>query len=477
MSKSVLVESDFSQLLIKTTFMFKTKSILLSSIVAAIAGFLFGFDVIVISGAEQSIQNLWETSDLFHGTFIMSMALWGTVIGALFGGIPCDRFGRRKTLFWIGILYFASALGSAFAPDPYFFSFSRFIGGLGVGASSVAVPIYISEITPANNRGKLVVLYQFNIVFGILIAYISNYWIGTTFDENAWRWMLGVEAIPASIYLLLVLGIPESPRWLVLKRNDITGAKSLLEQLNPKEDISKLILQIKKSVSKTAEATVFFSKRFQFPIILAFLLAFFNQLSGVNFVLYYAPRIFESAGVEAGNVLGASVSLGVVNLLFTLLGMYLIDRIGRRPLMFIGSFGYILSLAGVSWAFFTGAEGVVVVIFVSAFIAAHAVGQGAVIWVFISEIFPNVVRDYGMSLGSGTHWIFAAIITLVTPSVLSAFSGAQIFAFFAFMMILQLIFVWKIMPETKNLTLEEMEVKLGINLDELEEVIDTKPLQ
>lgn len=457
--------------------MFKTKSILLSSIVAAIAGFLFGFDVIVISGAEQSIQNLWETSDLFHGTFIMSMALWGTVIGALFGGIPCDRFGRRKTLFWIGILYFASALGSAFAPDPYFFSFSRFIGGLGVGASSVAVPIYISEITPANNRGKLVVLYQFNIVFGILIAYISNYWIGTTFDENAWRWMLGVEAIPASIYLLLVLGIPESPRWLVLKRNDITGAKSLLEQLNPKEDISKLILQIKKSVSKTAEATVFFSKRFQFPIILAFLLAFFNQLSGVNFVLYYAPRIFESAGVEAGNVLGASVSLGVVNLLFTLLGMYLIDRIGRRPLMFIGSFGYILSLAGVSWAFFTGAEGVVVVIFVSAFIAAHAVGQGAVIWVFISEIFPNVVRDYGMSLGSGTHWIFAAIITLVTPSVLSAFSGAQIFAFFAFMMILQLIFVWKIMPETKNLTLEEMEVKLGINLDELEEVIDTKPLQ
>ncbi|MEX2456065.1 MAG: sugar porter family MFS transporter [Balneolaceae bacterium] len=477
MSKSVLVESDFSQLLIKTTFMFKTKSILLSSIVAAIAGFLFGFDVIVISGAEQSIQNLWETSDLFHGTFIMSMALWGTVIGALFGGIPCDRFGRRKTLFWIGVLYLVSALGSAFAPDPYFFSFSRFIGGLGVGASSVAVPIYISEITPANNRGKLVALYQFNIVFGILIAYISNYWIGTTFDENAWRWMLGVEAIPASIYLLLVLGIPESPRWLVLKRNDITGAKSLLEQLNPKEDISKLILQIKKSVSKTAEATVFFSKRFQFPIILAFLLAFFNQLSGVNFVLYYAPRIFESAGVEAGNVLGASVSLGVVNLLFTLLGMYLIDRIGRRPLMFIGSFGYILSLAGVSWAFFTGAEGVVVVIFVSAFIAAHAVGQGAVIWVFISEIFPNVVRDYGMSLGSGTHWIFAAIITLVTPSVLSAFSGAQIFAFFAFMMILQLIFVWKIMPETKNLTLEEMEVKLGINLDELEEVIDTKPLQ
>lgn len=452
--------------------MLKTKSILFSSIVAALAGFLFGFDTIVISGADRPIQELWEMSDLFHGTFIMSMALWGTVIGALFGGIPCDRFGRKKVLFWIGVLYLLSALGSAFAPDPYVFSISRFIGGLGVGASSVAVPIYISEITPAYNRGKLVALYQFNIVFGILIAFISNYLIGTIFDDQAWRWMLGVEAVPATIYLLLVLGVPESPRWLVLKQNDISGAKTLLEQLNPRENIDKLILQIKKSVSKKAEATVFFSKRFQFPIILAFLLAFFNQLSGINFVLYYAPRIFEQAGVAAGDVLGASVSLGVVNLLFTLLGMYLIDRAGRKSLMYIGSFGYILSLIGVAWAFATGAEGTVVVIFVSAFIASHAVGQGAVIWVFISEIFPNVVRDYGMSLGSGTHWVFAAIITLLTPTVLSAFSGAQIFGFFAFMMVLQLLFVWKIMPETKNLTLEEMEVKLGVNVEELEEIID-----
>jgi sugar porter (SP) family MFS transporter len=452
--------------------MLKTKSILFSSIVAALAGFLFGFDTIVISGADRPIQELWEMSDLFHGTFIMSMALWGTVIGALFGGIPCDRFGRKKVLFWIGVLYLLSALGSAFAPDPYIFSISRFIGGLGVGASSVAVPIYISEITPAHNRGKLVALYQFNIVFGILIAFISNYLIGSIFDAHAWRWMLGVEAIPATIYLLLVLGVPESPRWLVLKQNDISGARTLLEQLNPRENIEKLILQIKKSVSKKAEATVFFSKRFRFPIILAFLLAFFNQLSGINFVLYYAPRIFEQAGVAAGDVLGASVSLGVVNLLFTLLGMYLIDRAGRKSLMYIGSFGYILSLIGVAWAFATGAEGTVVVIFVCAFIASHAVGQGAVIWVFISEIFPNVVRDYGMSLGSGTHWVFAAVITLLTPTVLSAFSGAQIFGFFAFMMVLQLLFVWKIMPETKNLTLEEMEVKLGVNVEDLEEIID-----
>jgi len=457
--------------------MFKTKSILLSSIVAAVAGFLFGFDTIVISGADQPIQELWEMSDLFHGTFIMSMALWGTVFGALFGGIPSDKFGRKKVLLWIGVLYTVSALGSAFATDPYIFSFARFIGGLGVGASSVAVPVYISEITPAHNRGKLVALYQFNIVFGILIAYLSNYWIGLTFEVNAWRWMLGVEAIPAAIYLLLVTGVPESPRWLLLKKGLEEKAHVLLTQLYPKENIEKMISEIKNSVSKDAGADTFFSKRFRFPIMLAFLLAFFNQWSGINFVLYYAPRIFNQAGVAAGDVLGASVSLGVVNLLFTLLGMYLIDRSGRKFLMYIGSVGYIVSLLGVAWAFYSGAEGVFVVIFVCAFIASHAIGQGAVIWVFISEIFPNAIRDYGMSLGSGTHWVFAATITLITPTVLSTFTGAQIFSFFAFMMVLQLLFVWKVMPETKNITLEEMEVKLGISREALEELVDDERLE
>ncbi len=452
--------------------MMKTKSIALSAIAASLAGFLFGFDTIVISGADQPIQELWEMSDLFHGTFIMSMALWGTVIGALFGGIPCDKFGRRKTLFWIGILYFLSAVGSAFAPDPIIFSISRFIGGLGVGASSVAAPIYISEITPANNRGKLVALYQFNIVFGILIAYLSNYWIGASIAENAWRWMLGVEAIPAAIYSLFVIGIPESPRWLAIKQNDESTARKILQQLNPKENIDKMMAEIKRSVSSDPEASKFFSGRFKFPIMLAFLLAFFNQLSGINFVLYYAPRIFEQAGIAASEVLGASVPIGIVNLIFTLLGMYLIDRAGRKSLMYIGSIGYIASLIGVAWAFATGAEGAIVVAFVTAFVAAHAIGQGAVIWVFISEIFPNAVRDYGMSLGSSTHWIFAAIITLVTPTVLSVFSGAQIFGFFAFMMFLQLLFVWKIMPETKNISLEEMEVKLGISREVLKEVVD-----
>ncbi len=439
--------------------MLKTKSILLSSIVASLAGFLFGFDTIVISGADRPIQLLWETSDLFHGTFIMSMALWGTVIGALFGGIPCDKFGRRRTLFWIGILYLLSALGSAFAPDPYIFSFSRFIGGLGVGASSVAAPIYISEITPADSRGRLVASYQFNIVFGILIAFLSNYMIGEYFGDNSWRWMLGVEAIPAAIYSILVLGVPESPRWLALKKKDEAGARKLLKQLNPAENINELMQAIKNSVSESTRVK-FLSRKFRFPILLAFLLAFFNQLSGINFVLYYAPRIFEQAGIAAADVLGASIPLGIVNLLFTLLGMYLIDKVGRKQLMYYGSFGYILSLAGVSWAFFTAAEGNIVVVFVCAFIASHAVGQGAVIWVFISEIFPNSVRDYGMSLGSGTHWVFAAIITLLTPTVLANFSGGTIFAFFSGMMVLQLLFVWGLMPETKNKSLEDLEKEL-----------------
>ena len=381
-----------------------------STFAAALAGFLFGFDTIVISGAEQSIQELWNLSDLFHGTFITSMALWGTVIGALFGGVPCDRFGRRRTLFWIGIFYLLSALGSALAPNPYLFSASRLIGGLGVGASSVAVPVYIAEITPASDRGKLGALYQFNIVFGILVAYISNYLIGLYFGEAAWRWMLGVETIPAAIFCAFVLGVPESPRWLVLRRQKNSEARELLQKLNPGEQVEEILTAIKKSVREEIPLSKFLSGSFRFPILLAFLVAFFNQMSGVNFVLYYAPRIFERAGIEAEAVLGASVPIGVVNLLFTLLGMYLIDNFGRKKLLYVGSFGYIASLSGVSWAFFSGAQGAIVVIFVCAFIAAHAVGQGAVIWVFISEIFPNAVRDYGMSLGSGTHWVMAATI-------------------------------------------------------------------
>jgi len=436
--------------------MIKTKSILLSAIVASLAGFLFGFDTIVISGADRPIQELWQTSDLFHGTFIMSMALWGTVIGALLGGIPTDRLGRRKTLFWIGIFYLVSALGSALATNPYIFSFSRFIGGLGVGASAVAAPIYISEITPAHDRGGFVAMYQFNIVFGILVAYISNYLIGEYINVQAWRWMLGVEAIPAAIYSLFVLGVPDSPRWLAVKKKDDEGALMVLKQLNPKENIDHLLQEIKKSV-KAVSRSAFLSKKYHFLILLAFLVAFFNQFSGINFVLYYAPRIFEQAGLAQSEVLGASVPIGISLVVFTMIGMYLIDKIGRKKLLFYGSIGYIVSLCGVSWAFFSDAGSNLLILFIVTFIAAHGIGQGTVIWVYISEIFPNSVRDYGMSFGAGTHWICAAIITLLTPTVLSAFSGGTIFAFFAGMMVLQLLFVIFIMPETKNRSLEELE--------------------
>ncbi len=430
------------------------------AITVALAGFLFGFDTIVISGADQPIQKLWDTSPLFHGTFIMSMALWGTVLGALMGGIPCNKLGRKKTLLWIGVLYAVSAIGSGLATSPYLFSFFRFIGGVGVGASSVAAPIYISEIAPAEKRGRLVALYQFNIVFGILVAFFSNYLIGQYMGANAWRWMLGIEALPAIIYTFMVLGVPNSPRWLLMKKNDETQARSLLKQLNPNlKNVEEELRTIKNSLVKKTNDT-FFSGNYNKPIALAFMLAFFNQLSGINFVLYYAPRIFESAGIAADNVLGASIPIGIVNLIFTLLGMYLIDRAGRKQLMIIGSIGYITMLLGVAWAFYSGAQGTIVVAFVCAFVAAHAIGQGAVIWVFISEIFPTTVRDSGMSWGSGTHWVFAALITLITPSVLAAFSGATIFAFFAFMMVLQLVWVLVVMPETKGVPLEELQRRL-----------------
>ncbi|NNE25671.1 MAG: sugar porter family MFS transporter [Saprospiraceae bacterium] len=429
------------------------------SITVALAGFLFGFDTVVISGADLAIQKLWNTGQLFHGTFIMSMALWGTVVGALAGGIPCRLLGRKKTLFWIGILYTISALGSGLAQDPYSFSLFRFIGGLAVGASSVAAPIYISEIAPKDTRGKLVASYQFNIVFGILLAFLSNFLISKYIDHNAWRWMLGIEVVPAIIYTLMVLGVPRSPRWLIARLGNEAEARTVLEQILAPDKLDQTIQNIKQSLSEK-EHQVFFSKRLRKPITLAFLLAFFNQLSGINFVLYYAPRIFEQAGIALDNVLGASIPIGIMNLLFTILGMYLIDRLGRRTLMLIGSIGYILSLFAVSWAFFTGAEGTLVVIFVCAFISAHAIGQGAVIWVYISEIFPNTSRDKGMSWGSGIHWVCAAVITLITPTVLAHFSGGSIFAFFAGMMILQLLFVIFIMPETKGVALETLEKQL-----------------
>jgi sugar porter (SP) family MFS transporter len=434
------------------------------SIVAALAGFLFGFDTVVISGANQPIRELWQTSEWFHGFFIMSMALWGTVLGAIFGGRPTDSFGRRKVLIFIGVLYSISAIGSGLAWDPYSFSFFRFIGGVGVGVSSVAAPAYIAEISTAKIRGRLVALYQFNIVFGILIAYFSNFLLKGVGGNNDWRWMLGVEAIPALIYTLLALRIPESPRWLLSKRNDEAAAAAVLRDAGV-EDTAAEIRQIREAnarVEKEESRGGLFHKAYRAPILLAFFIAFFNQASGINFILYYAPEILEKAGLAAKESLGNSIALGAVNLLFTYVGLYLIDRMGRKKLMLIGSIGYIISLSLVAWSFYSGAGPAMLLSFLLLFIASHAVGQGAVIWVFISEIFPNKVRGQGQAFGASIHWVFAALITLIATPVISYFGDNPwpIFAIFAGLMVLQLIWVLTRMPETNQRSLEELEGKL-----------------
>jgi len=443
------------------------------SLTAALAGFLFGFDTVVISGANQPIKELWGTNWFlgdsvftFHGIFIMSMALWGTVLGSLLGGIPTERLGRKKTLLWIGILYCFSAVGTALAPEPFSFSFFRFIGGIGVGASSVAAPIYISEISGPSSRGRLTALYQFNIVFGILLAFISNYLIGQLFQQQvAWRWMLGIEALPALIYTLLVARLPNSPRWLVMKGREDTLVIRSMSLLGIARDRALLQLEeikitLRERVDKQRESL--FSGKYNKSLMLAFFIAFFNQLSGINFILYYAPEILERAGFGSGESLLSSISIGLVNLIFTFVGISLIDRMGRKQLMVIGSLGYILSLSMVAWCFHSAASPTLLLIFILLFIASHAIGQGTVIWVFIAEVFPNRVRSYGQSWGTGTHWVFAALITLLTPTFLDAEIGIfkdnpwPIFAFFALMMVLQLLWVVFVMPETKGISLEEL---------------------
>ncbi len=438
------------------------------SIVAALAGFIFGFDTVVISGANLPIKELWHTSPLFHGFFIMSMALWGTVVGAMFGGIPTEKYGRKKVLFWIGIFFAVSAFGSAFAQDPYTFSFFRFIGGLGIGVSSVVAPTYISEISTSKIRGRLVAMYQFNIVFGILIAFLSNYFLQGVGGADDWRWMLGVLAIPSLIYTVMVMKIPESPRWLITKKNDTVAAKKILAEMgitNTEEEIASIIASNTHS-EIAGVSTSFFNKKYRRVIYLAFLVAFFNQLSGINFILYYAPEILEKAGLAAKESLLNSIAIGGTNLIFTFVGLYLIDRLGRKTLLIIGSLGYILSLGLVAWSFYSHASPAFLLTSLLIFIASHAIGQGAVIWVFIAEIFPNKVRAMGQSFGASVHWIFAALITLITPLFLDSKNGIfkdnpwPIFAFFAAMMLLQLIWVLTKVPETKNVSLEELEKKL-----------------
>ena len=440
------------------------------SVVAALAGFIFGFDTVVISGANLPIKELWthDLSPWFHGFFIMSMALWGTLAGALFGGIPTEIFGRKKVLLWIGILYTLSAFGTALAPDPYTFSLFRFLGGIGIGVSSVVAPTYISEISTPSMRGRLVAMYQFNIVFGILIAFLSNYFLVGFDGANDWRWMLGVLAIPSLLYTVFVTMVPESPRWLISHKKDIPAATKVLEQIGV-EDMQAEIAAIKSASGESKQSSSWsglFQKKYNRIVWLAFMIAFFNQLSGINFILYYAPEILERAGFATKDSLFNSISIGGINLIFTFVGLFLIDRLGRKTLLFLGSLGYIASLAMVAWCFYTAASPNILMPFLLMFIAAHAIGQGAVIWVFISEIFPNNLRAAGQSFGASTHWVFAAIITLITPVFLDKETGILkdspwvIFAFFAVMMLFQLIWVMMKVPETKGVSLEELEKKL-----------------
>jgi MFS transporter, SP family, arabinose:H+ symporter len=432
------------------------------SLTSALAGFLFGFDTVVISGAEKTIQSLWGLSPGLHG-IAMGSALYGTVVGSLVGGWPADKFGRKATLLWIGVLYLIGAVGSALATNVGTFIAARVIGGLGIGISTVVAPMYISEIAPPQHRGRLAGMFQFNIVFGILVAFVSNALLAGI-GENAWRWMLGVAAFPSLLYALLCFGLPESPRWLLSRKGDRAAGLKVLQQIEPDVPTKEIEAQADEIIalsSERASSGHFWTTRLRKPILLAILIAFFNQLSGVNIILYYAPRIFGLAGLETKAALLQSVGIGVTNFIFTFVGLWLIDRLGRRTLLYIGSVGYIASLGFAAWAFFSEHYSIVPAC-IFAFIAAHAIGQGAVIWVFIAEIFPNRHRAEGQTLGSFTHWIFAALLTSIAPEVFAAFRPGYIFSFFAGMMVLQLIWVKMMVPETKGVPLEQIQRQLGI---------------
>uniref|UniRef100_UPI0015FFC603 sugar porter family MFS transporter n=1 Tax=Stieleria mannarensis TaxID=2755585 RepID=UPI0015FFC603 len=522
------------------------------SLTSALAGFLFGFDTIVISGAEEDFQRLWQLDGFWHG-LCMSAALWGTVLGSIFGGVPTAKFGRRKCLIVVGVLYFVSAVASAIAPEPWTFMIARLIGGLGVGAATIAAPMFISEISPANNRGKLAGMFQFNIVFGILFAFASNWVIGITVSDTlAWRMMLGLEAVPALVYTILAFTLPESPRWLITHAGKREEGKEVFRRINPKmseAELEKLVSDVESSVADKLRTAHFWTRRLRIPILLAFLIAFFNQFSGINIILYFAPRLLGLAGMS--DPLMASISLGITNLIFTFTGLALIDKLGRRTLLYIGSVGYIVSLGICAWAFlstpafkvvsaagdlesaaasviaveagerfvaekdrpgvyssyedakvalveassldayegeqviipedvsdeetrvlaeevtadakqFLGIKSMLVLCCLIGFIAAHAIGQGTVIWVFIGEIFPNDHRAAGQALGSATHWVCAAGLSFLFPIAMEHFEPGQLFGFFTFMMVLQLLWVWRFVPETKGVPLEEMQARLGI---------------
>jgi sugar porter (SP) family MFS transporter len=454
-----------------------SRTLLASTLVAALGGLLFGFDTAVISGTTDDLTRVFGLDQLWLGMsggfwlgFTVASALVGTVIGSIAVGRPADKLGRRTTLVWMAVFYFVSAVGSALAWDWASFNFFRFLGGLGVGGASVVSPMYIAEISPARLRGRLVAVQQFNIVFGILLAYLSNYVVAQQdLGETAWRWMFGVEAVPAAAFFLFLFTVPRSPRWLVAERR-VDEARSVLSRLGTDEgsvDDEVRAIQASLDVEHHSLAEPLFQSKYRSPILLAVAIAMFNQLSGINALMYYAPHIFKLAGAAADSALLQSVIVGLTNLVFTMLALSVIDYFGRRTLMLVGSIGYIVSLSATAWAFytygtnFTPTGSRVVLASLLVFIASHAFGQGAVIWVFISEIFPNRVRARGQALGSFTHWIMAAGISWTFPMFAEA-SGGHVFAFYAAMMVLQLVWVIAIMPETKGVPLEEIQKRLHI---------------
>lgn len=428
------------------------------ALIAALGGFLFGFETAVISGAEKTIQQLWSLSSFWQG-FTVASSLIGTVLGSLIAGFPAKKYGRKKVLIAIAILYLFSAIGCASTSAWILFITFRFAGGIAVGASSVVGPMYISEISPAHLRGRLAGSFQVNIVLGIFVAYITNF-LFAGIGEDAWRWMLGIMVIPAGIFALLVRTIPESPRWLILNDRDAEAIPIMqrIGEINPQ----KAIDDIRNSVTHHAEKL--FQSKFRKPIAYAVILAMFNQLSGINAIIYYAPRIFEMAGFDKEQAYLQPIYIGAANLIFTLLAMTMIDKFGRKTLLIIGSFGMIFFLGLTAMAFSSTEPNSNVIFYLIGFIAFFGFSQGAVIWVFISEIFPNSVRSLGGSLGSFTHWIMAAIISWTFPIIVegSAKGGFYSFTFYSVMMVLQLIFVSKFLPETKGKSLENIQKELGI---------------
>ncbi len=432
--------------------------VLRSSLIAALGGLLFGFDTAVISGTTEELRRVFGLGDGALG-FTVASALIGTILGALVAAWPADRWGRRRTLQAVAVLYLVSALGSAWPGTWTGLIGFRFLGGIGVGLASAVCPLYIAEIAPPARRGRLVALSQFNIVLGILLAYLSNWLLGRMdLGGHAWRWMFGAEALPAALFLGLLRLTPESPRWLVA-RGRLEEASRILHAAGA--DAAAEIDAVRRSLEEatTGAAESLFSRRYRKPVLLAVAIAAFNQLSGINAIIYYTPDIFRMAGFDRAGSLLQSVVVGLTNLALTMAGLGLIDRFGRRTLMLVGSAGYLLSLGATAFAFYSGAGGALLLAGLVVFIASHAFGQGAVIWVFISEIFPNRVRARGAALGSTVHWIMAAAISWTFPLIAGA-SGGHAFAFYLVCMAAQLLWVLALMPETKGIPLEAIEAEL-----------------